>query len=338
MNQGKGHQGRAKRLALLNHKGGVGKTTLTVNLAFALAKLGKTVLLVDSDPQCNLTSYLVQADVVDKWLDESELARGNTIWSGLRPAVHLNAETKALAPFERAERVFLIPGDIQLSEYELDLQQAWIDCLQRRIKGFNLTTAISKIVDSAAEKIEADFVFYDIGPNIGPLNRAILLDCDYFIVPAACDHFSTRALKTLGQSIGDWLKDWKIIAQLAPSDAPLLRGHPVFLGYVLQRFRMYGGDLASHYKEYARQLDKSIYSEIISVLRAIDQTLAPGSINQFKLGQIKDFTSLATVAQKEGVAFGAASAGAPYLKQEAYDAFSDFAHKILLRISETENV
>ena len=56
---------KAVRLTLFNHKGGVGKTTLTVNLAFALADMGKTILLVDSDPQCNLTSYLVQAEVVD---------------------------------------------------------------------------------------------------------------------------------------------------------------------------------------------------------------------------------------------------------------------------------
>jgi cellulose biosynthesis protein BcsQ len=55
---------RAKRIALFNHKGGVGKTTLTVNIAAALGSMGKRVLLVDADPQCNLTSYLVAEDVV----------------------------------------------------------------------------------------------------------------------------------------------------------------------------------------------------------------------------------------------------------------------------------
>lgn len=334
MSQTKATRRRAIRVALLNHKGGVGKTTLTVNLAFALAKLGKNVLLVDSDPQCNLTSYLVQGDVVDKWLDESEREQGITIWSGLRPVVHLNNEIKTLQPFERADRIFLIPGDIRLSEYELDLHQAWLDCLQRRIKGFKTTCALSAIVDDSAARVEADFVFYDVGPNIGPLNRAILLDCDCFIVPAACDYFSVRALKTLGQSIASWLKDWKIIAQLAPSGAPLLRGTPVFLGYVLQRFRMYGGELASQYREYAKQLERSIFSDIISVLREVDGSLAPGSISNFRLGQIKDFTSLATAAQTEGVSFGDASAGTPYLRQEASKAFEDFAQKIVQRVDE----
>ncbi|MYB36323.1 MAG: ParA family protein [Gammaproteobacteria bacterium] len=50
---------RPIRITIFNHKGGVGKTTLTVNIASAIAAQGKSVLLVDSDPQCNLTSYLL---------------------------------------------------------------------------------------------------------------------------------------------------------------------------------------------------------------------------------------------------------------------------------------
>ena len=253
---------KSVKLTLFNHKGGVGKTTLAVNLAFALAQRGKTVLMVDSDPQCNLTSYLVQADVVDKWLDESEGANGKTIWSALRPVIEAGKDIKPIQPYERAEGVYLLPGDIRLSEYELDLQQSWIDCLQRKIRGFVGTTALSSLVDTCAKSIGADFVLYDVGPNIGPLNRAILLDCNFFIVPAACDYFSTRALKTLGHSIAYWIRDWDIISRIAPNDVPLLSGRPVYLGYILQRFRMYGGDISSVYKEYARQLDRHSYSDV----------------------------------------------------------------------------
>jgi cellulose biosynthesis protein BcsQ len=323
----KGH-----RLTLINHKGGVGKTTLTVNLAFALADLGNKVLLVDSDPQCNLTSYLVQADVVDKWLDESDGKNGKTIWSSLRPVIEAGKDIKIIQPFERAERVYLLPGDIRLSEYELDLQQSWIDCLQRKTRGFAGTTALSNVIDTCAEELLADYVLYDVGPNIGPLNRAILLDCDFFVVPAACDYFSTRALKTLGHSIANWIRDWDVISKLAPHEVPLLEGHPVYLGYVLQRFRMYGGDISNIYREYARQLDRHSYSDVAAVLKEISEDLAPGSLSQFKLGQIKDFGTLANLAQQQGVAMSDVDKGATYLKDEAKTAFKEFAKKIIARI------
>lgn len=320
------------RIALFNHKGGVGKTTLTVNLAFALAKLKKAVLLVDSDPQCNLTSYLVQVDVVNQWLDESEGKKGKTIWSGLRPVVQLGKEVVEVDPHERAEKVYLLPGDIKLSEYELDLHQSWVDCLQRKIKGFVGTTALAQLVEAAADKVDADFVFYDVGPNIGPLNRAILLDCEHFIVPAACDYFSTRALATLGHSVANWIRDWDVIAKLAPNDVPILSGRPTYLGFVLQRFRMYGGEIANTYREYARQLERHSYSDIVAVLRELSEELAPGSLSQFKLGQIKDFSSLATLAQRQGVALSDVQGGAQYQKDEARIAFEDFARKIMARM------
>lgn len=320
------------RLTLFNHKGGVGKTTLTVNLAFAFAEMGKKVLLVDSDPQCNLTSYLVQADVVDKWLDESEGTRGTTIWSALRPVITAGKDIKIITPYERAKRVYLLPGDIRLSEYELDLQQSWLDCLQRKIRGFVGTTALSNLVEICAQELGADFVLFDVGPNIGPLNRAILLDCDYFIVPGACDHFSIRGLKTLGHSIANWIKDWGLISQLAPIDVPLLGGRPVYLGYALQRFRMYGGDISRGYKEYARQLDRHSYSDVVAVLKEVDEELAPGSLSHFKLGQIKDFATIANLAQKQGVAMAYVYGGTQYLKDEAGAAFKEFAQKIITRI------
>ena len=194
------------------------------------------------------------------------------------------------------------------------------------------TAALSNLVDACAEDLGADFVLYDVGPNIGPLNRAILMDCDFFIVPAACDYFSTRALKTLGHSIADWIRDWDVISKLAPNDVPRLRGRPVYLGYVLQRFRMYGGDPSSIHKEYARQLDRHSHSDVAAVLSDVDEDLAPGSLSQFKLGQIKDFSSLANLAQQQGVAISDVSGGAQYQKAEAEAAFKDFAKKVIARI------
>jgi cellulose biosynthesis protein BcsQ len=299
----------APRITLYNHKGGVGKTTLLLNIASALAKLGKRVLLIDADPQCNLTSYLVDNDVVDEWLDNSDSADGATIWSALKPFIESAGEVRVIKAQEREEGLYLLPGDIRLSEFEQELNQIWVDCLQRKIRGFKGASAISGIVNEIAKAEKIDYIFYDIGPNIGPLNRVILLDCDYFIVPAACDLFSIRALKTLGKSLHSWIAEWQIISQLAPDNSLLLPGKPIYLGYILQRFRMYG-------------------SAIAEVLRRLDKNLAKENLNQ-KLGQVKDFASLVPLSQKQGRPFFDVKDGNVELKAEAKLEFTSIAKKII---------
>ena len=324
------------RLVLFNHKGGVGKTTLTVNIASALAKKGKRVLLVDADPQCNLTSYLVEASVVGKWLDNSDSESGVTIWSAIKPVAESTGAVREVKPYERLTKIFLIPGDIRLSEFEQDLQQIWTECLQRKVRGYRGVSAISETVNLVAKTIKADFVFYDVGPNIGPLNRVVLLDCDYFIVPAACDLFSTIALSTLGHSLASWINDWQVISQLAPDNTLLLPGKPIFMGYILQKFRMYGGKISGGFASYIAKLEKAANSEIATVLRRIDNNLAQASISHNKLGQVKDFGALAIKAQTEGLPFAMAS-GAPYIKEQAEKAFDNIAEHIIERIMHTDS-
>src|SRR3954447_15967066 len=126
---------RASRLVVFNHKGGVGKTTLTVNIAATMARMGMRVLLVDSDPQGNLTSYLVDETVVDDLLDRSDGPEGNTIWSALKPVAEGIGEPKAVSALERYERLYLVAGDIRLAEFESQLSGFWAECFQRRVRG-----------------------------------------------------------------------------------------------------------------------------------------------------------------------------------------------------------
>lgn len=322
------------RLTIFNHKGGVGKTTLTVNIGAALAKRGKRVLLVDSDPQCNLTSYLFSDDVVDELLDSSDTESGSTIWTAVRQVYHSMGTVGTLSPFESGiDGLYVLPGDIRMSVYENFLWDAWTDCLKRRLGGLRATIAISELVNQIMRDHEIDYVFYDTGPNIGPLNRALLLDTDYFIIPVACDLFSVRALSTLGQTLKNWIIDWKTVVSLAPDDAILLSGRPKFLGYIPQRYKVYGQTMANAPSTYLRRIEVRIRSDIVSVLREVDPSLASRDLSEAKLGQVKEFGVLVQAAQRQGVPLSEADEGDDTQKRQARLAFGQIADNILKRTS-----
>ena len=323
---------RSKRLAIFNHKGGVGKTTLTLNVAAALAYLDKKVLLVDSDPQCNLTSYLLEDKVVDNLLDHSDGPDGETLWSAVKPIVEASGDVQNVAAKELSiNNLYLLPGDIRLSDFESELNQLWADCLQRKIKGFRGTAALSAVVNDVAEELDIDFVFYDSGPNIGPLNRSILLDCDYLIIPAACDVFSVRALKTLGHTLATWVQDWQTILALAPDQIYRLPGRPKVLGFIPQRFRVYRGSAAAVQAKYLYQIERHVKSDIIAVLRKIDPALVDSPSSQLLMGEVKDYSTLVTHSQEQGVPVRDVDGGTPEQRLEARVTFRDIAKKIIHR-------
>ena len=319
----------AARLSIFNHKGGVGKTTLTMNLGAALARLGRRVLLVDTDPQCNLTSYLVDADVVDDLLDKSDGPGGQTVWSAVKPISDAMGDIAPITPIELStEGLYLLPGDIRLSEFENDLNDFWNQCLQRKARGFRGTTAISDMVSSSCWDLEVDYVLYDSGPNIGPLNRVILLDCDHFIVPVAADLFSLRALKTLGRTLVEWISSWETISGLAPEGLNVLPGHPAFLGYIPEGFRTYGGVPTDQQSRYLAQISKDIGSQVVALLRDVDPTLISSRRKTHKLGEVKNFGSLVPASQREGTPIDSVNAGSPQQRQAARKAFANLARTV----------
>ena len=322
------------RLSIFNHKGGVGKTTLTVNLASALAEMGKRVLLVDSDPQCNLTSYLIEESVVNDLLDQSDGPTGNTVWSAVKPVTEGTGEPRLVAPIERYEGLFLVPGDIRLAEFETELSSFWAECFQRRMRGFRGTAALSVVVNQLARQVNADIVFYDSGPNIGALNRTILLDCDYFAIPAAADLFSLRAIKTLGHTLAQWITEWGRISELAPDDLYLFPGRPKLLGYMPQRFKIYAGRPAVDYAAVFPRIERAVQEDVLAVLKRVDAALVAAASPPLRIGEIKEFGALANASQQQGVPIWRVNAGTPEQRAAALDAFNDLARAVLSKIGE----
>lgn len=161
-------------------------------------------------------------------LDESEGDAGQTLWSSLKWTETKGQEPFAIEPMEVPGGLRILPGDIRMSEFEEYLQRYWDECKKREFRGFAGTTALSLVVNSMCSRYNVDFVIYDCGPNIGPLNRVVLLDCGYFVVPAACDEFSIRAIRSVGYTMERWITQWSDIADLAPDGTYLLPGRPCF--------------------------------------------------------------------------------------------------------------
>ncbi len=327
---------KATRIVLYNHKGGVGKTTLTANIGATLADMGKKVLLIDSDPQCNLTSYFFDYEVVNDLLDNSANSDGRTIWTALKPVHDGAGDIVPIVPYQlKTENLYLLPGDIMLSEFETSLADHWTNCFKRNLGGLKSTCAISLLVDRLVDAFNIDFVFYDAGPNIGALNRAILLDCDYFVVPVACDGFSVRALATLGQSLKTWIIDWNTITAIAPDGILLMPGRPQYLGYIPQRFKTYGQAMAAYPTHYLAQLQRHIDSDIIAVLSKGDKSIISKHAST-KLGELKEFGRLVQAAEEQGVPLANVVGEMDYQKEDASQAITTIAKNILARTTKSK--
>lgn len=326
----------AFRLVLFNHKGGVGKTTITSNLAFALAAQKKRVLIVDADPQCNITALFIEDTVVDKLLDESDNdEKGQTIWSAMRPLITGKGDAKQVQPIELHPRVHLVAGDIKLADFEIELGTWWGECFQRKPRALMATTALSAFVNTLSEDLDVDVVLFDCGPNIGPLNRIIVLDCDGFIIPSACDLFSVRAIQTLGYTLSSWISDWKTIRSLSPREPWMLKGHPMLLGYMAQRYRIYRQTPASAQARYLSQIDNAISADVVAVLRKYDKGLIYTGHDGLQLQGVRDFSSLATASQTEGRPLWEVKVGTPAQREEAKADFHNLATEILERLERT---
>ena len=316
------------RITLFNPKGGVGKTTLTANIAFALAEMGRSVLLVDSDPQCNLTASLLPDEQIDDLLNQSNGSDGQTIWTAVSPVVHDTSVGRLVEPISVESNVKLLPGDIRLFEFEELLHDFWKDSLKRRLGALRATASISMLVSQIHRQSPLDYVFYDTGPNIGALNRVLLLDSDFFVVPVTCDLYSVRALATLGKALAKWIFDAETIAAIAPADAELLRSTPAFLGYIPQRFKVYGRSMAAERRFYLREVKNRIHTDISKVLREFSHNLAPPPSVDPILGRFEDMAPLVLAAQREGVAIWESSGGTPSLRATARRTFHGIARRI----------
>lgn len=297
----------AKVLTLYNHKGGVGKSTITINLARGFGQNGIKTLVVDGDPQCSVSAFYHYEEDLDNILSTSNLPEGNTIWSGISKARRGRGDVRALTPTECDRNVFLLTGDEALAPFEDKLSDAWKGCFGRDPQAIDLMSALHRTIQETAKTIDAQLVMLDLGPNIGPLNRSLILGSDFLAVPVACDLFSLRALGTLGKTLASWMNDWTTIKELAKAideeDLVLLGGRPKFIGYITQHFNIYRARATIPFEEWERKIPPRVKRDVVDPLRRVDPSLVSDH-KSYKIGSVPSFHGLVPQSQKLGVALG----------------------------------
>ncbi len=202
----KSSSGRNKKIAFFNNKGGVSKTTTTFNLGWMLATKGHRVVLVNADPQCNLSGLVLGYKGPKEFETFYEKQPERNIRAGLTPAFESQPkviEAIECVPVEGNPNLFLLPGHIGLSEYEVGLGMAQqlsapIPTLQ------NLPGSLSYLMEKTGKRYDAEYVLIDMNPSLSSINQNLVMTSDFFLVPASPDYFSVMAINSLTRVLPRW--------------------------------------------------------------------------------------------------------------------------------------
>ena len=295
-----------KTIALFNHKGGVSKTTTTLNLGWMLAEKGKRVVLIDTDPQCNLTG-LIFGDQLDEFYNTNP---NRNIHAALAPAfLSQPREIDAIDCYEVEGRqgLFLLPGHVNLAEYEvtLGIAQELAGSIQT-LK--NLPGAFSYLVTKVAEANKADFVLIDMSPSLGAMNQNFLASSDGFLVPTSPDYFSLMAIDSLCSVLprwAEWAKRAHASETLQSAAYPFQELRLKFYGSIIQNFRLRMGEATIGFQEWIDKINAAVSFKLFPELKKYGLTLpdhfypkSEGSTNgKYCLAKIPNFNTLAATSQ-----------------------------------------
>lgn len=201
-------------IAVVNYKGGVGKTTVTANIGAELARRGKRVLLVDLDPQCSLTQCFYAADDYQYRIRENRTLKTwfDTFVDGLPRAsladfIITPREANAVIQQHGAGRLDLIASDVLLFQLDLDAARAAVHSSDVDRVLFLRRRALLDAL-SVRDLPAYDYVLLDCPPSFGLLTQAALVACQDVIMPAKADYLSTVGLDTLYFSIHGFRQDY----------------------------------------------------------------------------------------------------------------------------------
>lgn len=278
-----------KIISVFNNKGGVGKSTLSFHLGKALGLMGKKVLFVDLDPQCNLTiSAMRETELETIWKEEDAyiedfedaknknseqyqkiISRTRSIHFLLKPTEDGINDIEYLPPAKSvSENVYLIPGRLSIHQFENRISERWSGLYQSDNLSIRTVTAIRRLCEKYATMLDIDYVLVDTSPSLGILNKTIISTVDGFIIPAQPDMFSLYGIRNIGNSLEAWGKELNVIYRLISEEKRqrFPKKFVQFLGYTIYNAKKYDGDneykLADAHYAYAKRIPEIINTYI----------------------------------------------------------------------------
>lgn len=247
-----------KVISIINYKGGVGKTTLTANIAAGLANEGKRVLAIDLDPQSNLTFSFIQVDAwkdkyqnsktIKTWYD-SFIERGNI--KELNNLVIIPKEVNKLVK----EKLHLICSHLALINVDLELAVMLGGATPRQQKN-NFLEVYSLLVKGISSlKNTYDYILIDCPPNFNIVTKTAIVASDYYLIPAKLDYLSTLGIEQLQRHVSDLIEDYNTYVEKDGSfDCRKIM--PKSLGVVATMVGIRDGDVISTQQPYLNEIRK----------------------------------------------------------------------------------
>lgn len=271
-------------VSFINYKGGVGKTTLTSNIAAELAYKGARVLLVDLDPQANLTFSFIN---VDEWEELNEDSRTIKHWydeflNGDRDVSLRNLiisptnVNEQLEILEAKGHVDLISSHLELINVDMELATQYGGNTERTFRSsfLRLFTRLKKGLKEVEN--EYDVVLIDCPPNFNIVTQNAIIASDYYIVPAKADFLSTLGIDTLVRHIESLTKRYNNYVQEDSDNWQEI--NPELKGIIFTMINIYKAQPIQNQERYISQVKRVYKNEVYeNYVRSNSTLFAPSS-------------------------------------------------------------
>ncbi len=247
-----------KVVSVINYKGGVGKTTITANLASEMVRKNKRVLVIDLDPQTNLTFSYIK---VEKWRSEYEKNRTIKYWFD-----SIIDGTRPIPTFRdlivKNNGVDLICSHLGLIDVDIELAAGLSAGTERQHKN-NFIKTYSYIKNELITlKDEYDIVLFDCPPNFSIVTKNALVASDYYVVPAKMDYLSTLGINQLKNHVDSLVEQYN---HYIVEDNK--KTNPGFLGVIATMVSIRNNTPISAQQTYVQQLKRNKITLFDSMIR-----------------------------------------------------------------------